>query len=226
MVINTSKFRAPAEKWKKQRHEKKHICLHYTAGYTATRAYTAMDQKGGFTAFIVDTNGEIYQLFDPAGWDTHIYRHKPGENPAFYQHEKESIGIEIVNLGWVYPSKNKPNQLLTYTDKPYCTLDEREKYVVTTPYKKHSYWTVFSQRQYDSVEWLVGVLSKEFMIPLHTAMPGDRIEKWDTDVLTGWRGITTHVNYRSDKYDIGAGFNWETIGLSGSAKYLRVPYGS
>lgn len=196
--------------------EKRHIVLHHTAGYNAAGALATWkrSQSRDGTAFIVDRDGSIYQTFDPRYWAVHIYRHDSGENPDFYTLEKVSIGIEIVNLGPLSRgtgSKNKDG-LYTYTGKKYCTLSDTQLYVAEE-WKGHKYWHAYTNAQYDAVRLLLRELERDFQIPMLAAPLGDRLAVWDTKALLGYRGITSHCNYRKDKTDLSPAWEWKRAGL-------------
>lgn len=195
---------------------KRHVVLHFTAGYNAGGALATWKRtpsRDG-TAFIIDRDGSVYQVFDPRFWAVHIYRHQAGEDAALYELEKQSIGIEIVNLGPLTAgtgSKNK-NVLYTYTGKKYCTLEETDRYIARD-WKGKAYWQSYTMAQYDSLRVLLAELERDFQIPAKAHPLGERLAVWDTKALLGYRGVTTHCNYRRDKFDVGPAFDWQKAGL-------------
>ncbi|MBE0645670.1 MAG: N-acetylmuramoyl-L-alanine amidase [Bacteroidetes bacterium] len=214
-TINTN-LQLPKGAYREAVFEKRHIVLHYTAGYNAAGALATWKKtpsRDG-TAFIVDRDGQVYQVFDPRFWAVHIYRHQADENPAFYTLEKQSIGIEIVNLGPLTLGTGDKNKsvLYTYTGKKYCTLADTALYVQDTWKGKH-YWQAYTNAQYEAVRTLCKELERDFQIPMNAAPLGDRLNVWDVKALTGYRGVTTHCNYRKDKFDVGPAFQWAKAGL-------------
>lgn len=195
---------------------KRQICLHFTAGYSARGAYSSFVSNKGktATAFVLERDGKVYQLFDPNYWALHIYRHKRGEDTRLYQIERQTIGIEIVNIGPLDLGKTEEdkNVLYSWTGKRYCTLDETSKYIHETYRNKH-YWQTFTAEQYHALKELVFDLSSAFNIPIMNDPLGGAIDYWPLDQMHPYYGLTTHGNYRRDKYDIGPAFDWTNLGM-------------
>ncbi len=215
-MIDTLKFTAAPGTFRDQIFEKKQIVLHFTAGWNAAGCAASFRKSGAGTAFIVDRDGKIYQWFDPRYWDSHLYRHEKGEDERLYKIEKQTIGIEVVNVAYFTLGKKAEdkNVLYTYTNKKYCTLDETDKYV-QAEYRGRHYWQTFTEAQYASLRFLLGYLREQFMIDFQAPAPKGfpRLNRWDLDTLMSYRGLTTHANYRADKYDIGPAFDWTKIGV-------------
>lgn len=85
------------------------IVMHYTAGYTAKAAIdTFLNKASKVSAHLVlDLDGKITQMvpFNIAAWHAGPSRHKGYENL-----NNHSIGIEIVNIGYL---QRAPNGMLT-----------------------------------------------------------------------------------------------------------------
>lgn len=216
-MIDTETLALPKGEYYNETTTKRQICLHFTAGHTAKGAYnTFLTGKGRVgTAFAVDRDGSVYQLFDPNCWALHLYRHKKGEDPKLYSIERMTIGIEIVNIGPLVLGKGEEdkNILYAWTKKPYCTLDDVEMYHQQT-YRNMHYWAAFTPAQYVAVRDLVFDLSSSFNIPIMGDTPGPALEYWSLDKMYAFYGLTNHGNYRRDKYDIGPGFDWKRIGVN------------
>lgn len=214
-IIDTS-FQLPKGQYREEVHPKRHIVLHYTAGFSVNGALATW-KKTPFrdgTAFIIGRDGVIYQVFDPRYWAVHIYRHFKGEDKRLYDFERQSIGIEIVNVAWL---DEKGGVLHTYTKKPFCKIDETDRYVATPDGKgkwaAKKYWQSYTNEQYAAVEMLIRELSRDFQIPLNVPPPAGRIDPWTLEQLAGYTGVTTHCNYRKDKFDVGPAWDWERIGF-------------
>jgi N-acetyl-anhydromuramyl-L-alanine amidase AmpD len=213
MDIDTITYRAEKDGYHSDLHLKKKICLHFTAGFNARGAFSAFQQHKNGTAFIVDRDGKAYQYFDPKYWACHLYRHEHGEDKMLYDLEKDSIGIEIVNVAWLAPSKKvKDNKLYTYTGKVFCDLDETDKYV-KADYRGHFYWQSFTEQQYMAVREIVYAISQQANINIFNTPPGGRLSLWKLNDMWGYEGITTHANYRPDKFDIGPAWDWTKLNL-------------
>jgi len=214
-MINTVKHRAAEEAYRKQAQLKTQIVLHYTAGYNANGCAASFRKSGAGTAYILDVDGTIYEWFSPEFWDSHLFRHKAGESPLLYALEKCTIGIEIANLGPLHLGKgvSDKNVLYTYTNKKYCTLDDKEKYV-QSEYKKQYFWASYTEGQYAALRTLLPMLSERFGINLLADPLGPRLDFWPLEKMIHYNGVTTHVNYRRDKYDVGPAFDWSRVGLA------------
>lgn len=215
-MIDTETLVLPESEYHKQETVKRQIVLHFTAGYTAKGAYNTFASKKGKvgTAFIVDRGGETYQLFDPNYWATHLYRHQRGEDSRLYQIERQTIGIEITNIGPLDLGKTEEDKrvLYSWTKKPYCTLDDIEMYTQQEYRGKH-YWMNFTPEQYKALQELVFQLSEVFNIPVTHDPLGGALDYWPLEKMHVYYGLTTHANYRRDKYDIGPAFDWKRLGI-------------
>jgi hypothetical protein len=79
-----------------QKHPKKSLFLHHTAGasaHSAWRWWNSTRERVG-TAYLIDRDGTIYECFDPMVWAYHLGI--KGDNNF---HEKHGLGIEFVSMG-------------------------------------------------------------------------------------------------------------------------------
>ena len=180
------------------------IVLHFTAGTSARSAYNTWmaDPLRIATAYIVDGDGSIYELFDPSCWAYALgIKGQPGA-----PNEKRAIQIEIANVG---PLKRRDDTLCWWPNgfkTRWCHLDETHKYVESTHRGMH-YYAGFPDIQFLSVCMLVKYLCDRFEIDRR--IPEDRLDTFDLDWFTDYAGIASHQNFRKDKYDIGPAFDWE-----------------
>ena len=209
-MIDTKTYAAKSFAERRQRvYPKRQIVLHFTAGSSAAGCFSAFEKNKNGTAFILARDGQIFQYFDPRFWNVHLYRHKSAEPKGYYQLEQQSIGIEIVNLGPLKIKKDTRN-LITYYNGPYCTLEETERYVNSEPFRGHSYWQSFTHAQYSALNWLLDELTEMFPIP--RTFIGS-IEKYTLEEMLAFSGITTHTNYRNDKFDVGPALDLKQLHL-------------
>jgi N-acetyl-anhydromuramyl-L-alanine amidase AmpD len=220
--INTTKFRLPTTEYFTEPQPKQMVMLHFTAGLTAESAFLTF--KGSpskvATPYVVDRDGTIYELFPPECWAIHLFRHKKGEYPFYYQLEKCTIPIEIANVGPLKPDAHNPDQLNwwpppdpvtgreTYSKK-WCVKTETEKYVTASD-RGIDYYATFTDAQYTAVKDLVAYLCTRFNIPKQA--PAEKL-KTDVQGLANYHGVACHQNFRIDKFDIGPAFDWTRIGL-------------
>ena len=193
------------------------VVLHFTAGRSAKSAFETWrnDPQHIATAFIVDVDGTIHEVFPPSCWAAHL-----GVKGTRNLHDRRSIGIEIVNAGPLQPSADdratlnwwppKAKGAAGFTTK-FCGLDETDRYVAAE-YRGKSHFASFPDAQVDAVAALVRALCGQFSIPL-TLPPLDRRFDCDVNAFATYRGVCTHANFRLDKWDIGPAFPWDRLAL-------------
>ena len=121
------------------------IIIHYTAGGSASSAIRAMVQKGNASAhLVVDREGTITQLaaFNQIAWHAGVSAY--GGRSGFNNY---SVGIEIVNAGWL---KKEGNVCKTYYGEVVAPEDVFEG-AHRNPETKSKYWQKYTQKQIDAV---------------------------------------------------------------------------
>jgi LysM repeat protein len=183
------------------------IVLHFTAGSSARSAF---DSWRGTplqvaTAYLVDTDGSIYECFPPNFWAYHLG--VTGAASANWKHDKRSIGIEIANVGPLRVDAANSQQLNWWPNDfktKFCTLAETAKYVAA-PYRGFTHFASFPTVQSDAVVALVEHLCTSFAIP-RVLPPAAQQPAFDMDFFKSFTGTATHQNFRKDKTDIGPAF--------------------
>ena len=207
VAIDRKKLSLAAGQFFSEEFPKDLLVLHFTAGQSARSAY---DTWRGTplqvaTAYVVETDGFIYECFSPRAWAYHLG--VTGAASANWKHDKRSIGIEIANPGPLVLDNTNPQQLNwwpgDFTAK-WCTLAETTKYVAA-PYRGFSYFAAFPTVQSDAVIALVDHLCQAFSIPKALA-PAAQQPEFDMTFFNTFKGIATHQNFRKDKADIGPAF--------------------
>ncbi len=186
---------------------KRKLVLHYTMGYLRGDI-AALTRNRVSVAFVIARNGLVYQLFDPKYWSYHL---GPGASGGNTLMSKESIGIELSNIG---PLIRKGNQLVTtYSDLDvYCSLDENKYFhYLTQPYRNFSYYATFTEEQYISLRSLLMYLLSTFNIPKNVLPYDRRFDRLGHEQFRSYQGILSHVNCRQDKTDIGPAFVWDKL---------------
>lgn len=204
--IDRTTMRLPDGQYIADSNPKNLIVLHFTAGTTARSAFNTWmaDSLRIATAYIVDMDGTIFELFDPQCWAFALgIKGQHG-----YPNEKRSIQIEIANVG---PLKLRGETLYWWPpenrfETRWCNLHETHKYVKGS-YRGCDYYAAFPDIQFLSVCNLVKYLCEHFDIP--KIIPEDKLDSYDIDSFTDYKGIASHQNFRSDKYDIGPAFDWK-----------------
>lgn len=188
--------------------KKEMIVLHFTAGYGDARAtgdWFDMQPGKVATAYTCGKDGSIAELFPPAYWAYHL--------GSSLNNEMRSIGIEISNIGPLWMKGG-----LLYDC--YGNVYRGEYMTLKVPYKGVFYWATFTEAQYEAVGKWAAERCIAFGIPpiFHEKLdfiPGN-------DKLMG---ITTHVHFRTDKYDIGPAWDWAKFKAYFQAEYARQKAG-
>ncbi len=193
----------PVDQYINQDTTKQAICLHHTAGgdYSSTIAWWKQNKERVGTHFLIDRDGTIYQCVPTKKWAYHLFVPSPGNKiPKKYKalndwYDKHTIAVEICNFG---PLKVRNGRFYNIYNK---SVDKDR--VVQLNYKGYKYWEKYTNEQIESLEKLIIKL-----LALYPDIAKDLKDSYhnfcqiDYDVLDFNRGITTHVNYRTDKSDI------------------------
>ena len=193
------------------------VVLHFTAGTTAKSAFDTwrVDPQRVATAYVVDVDGTIYEVFPPQFWAAHL-----GVKGTNNLHDKRSIGIEIVNVGPLQSSTQDPSVLNWWPRKSkdapdfstkFCRLDETHRYM-PGPYRGKSHFASFPNVQIDAVSALVRTVCDRFSIRPTLPASSKRFE-FDSVTFATYKGVCSHANFRPDKWDLGPAFPWERLGL-------------
>jgi N-acetyl-anhydromuramyl-L-alanine amidase AmpD len=205
--------------YKEDKFPKERIVLHFTVGNIRSDALALTDPKRGMvsTPFLLARDGRIYRLFPSGGWSYHLGRNSVGGNLAQSQ---ATIGIEISNYGPLTLRDGKLETAYSRNGNPatgtsgkvdvYCTLEETDLYVkLEKPYRGYTYFASYTEEQYVSLVKLLRYLTAAYQIP-REFLPVETRYETTTDMLE-FGGIVSHVNYRTDKFDIGPAFDWDRV---------------
>ncbi|WP_024768075.1 N-acetylmuramoyl-L-alanine amidase [Aquimarina macrocephali] len=193
-----------------EKHTKKQIVLHYTAGYL--KGDVAALSKPNYRVsvpFIIARNGTILNMWSSAYWAYHLGSKAIGGNT---KGGKRTIAIEMSNIGFL---KRIGEQLVTVynNNDVYCHINETQLYTkLDTPFRGEHYFATHTAKQYNSLILLLRYLTAEYNIPTAFLSEDKRYVVVDENELVNFKGITSHVNYRSSgKWDIGPAFDWKKI---------------
>ncbi len=197
LTIEKTAMALPAGQYFNAKHPKEMIVLHFTAGSSVSGAIASWkaDLVAVGTAYLVSQAGIVYQAFDPECWAYHLGI-QTGD--PTHRQDKRSIGIEMVNVG---PLRlNKAGDGLCFWPSnwttPFCKLDQPDLYV-KADFRGEKYFAAFPKPQIDATAELVRKLCVDFGIPTSIFQAGD---------LSQFHGISTHTDFRKDKFDIGPAF--------------------
>jgi N-acetyl-anhydromuramyl-L-alanine amidase AmpD len=182
---------------------KDRVVLHFTAGYLKGDIATLTKTNYHVSVpFVVARDGVIYNLWSSAYWSYHLGSGTVGGNKKM---SKRSIGIEISNIG---PLRRSGSKMMTIYDSQYCDFDDLQ-YLEKTSYRGYDYYARFTDTQYNSIIDLLRYLTGKFNIPRQFLPVNKRYET--TQDVTQFHGIVSHVNFRTDKFDIGPAFDWDRV---------------
>lgn len=209
MVINNTKYRIAEDRYFHDVVPKDLIVLHFTAGSTVDGAFNSWKPQtiNIGTPYIVDRDGTVYETFDPKYWAYHLaVVGAPAQN---HKHDKRSVPIEIVNFG---PLKRESDILYSWPANYknfFCNVSETDKYVKAS-YRGFDYYQSFSEAQKIAIPALVKMVAKNFGI-VPTLPHEDIRDEFDPNYFSTWKGVASHQNFRSDKFDIGPAWDWNLL---------------
>jgi N-acetyl-anhydromuramyl-L-alanine amidase AmpD len=200
MDINKT-LRLPEGQYFKQPQKKDAIALHHTVGGSARSTFdywkTSADHIA--TAYIVERDGTIYEVFDPTYWAYHL-----GVKGSGGQHDKRTIGIEIASEG----------ALIEASGKLYCfgvvsprTLHTSKNFDNGEKWRGYRYFDAYDEPQMTSVIELVNYLILRFQIPRRVPA---KLTEYDPKYVA-FQGVFGHHHVRTDKTDLHPGFDWERL---------------
>lgn len=201
LEVNTT-LRLSSSRFLQQRFPKDLIVLHHTAGGSARSTFNWWESQASriATAYIVERDGTIYEVFDPRDWAFHLGIR--GTNGSV---DKRSIGIEMASEGG----------LLKHTDGRFYSFDQIKDscrfdggvYDHGAKWRSYRHYAAYTAPQMASVTRLVDHLCDTFSIPRKT--PKDHLA-FDKN-LYGFTGIVGHHHVRADKTDLHPGFDWAAL---------------
>jgi len=192
----------PDNEYNKTVTPKTQIVLHHTVSSTGQYVGDWFRSDNGkskvATAFVIDKDGTIYQLFDPKYWAWHIGK------SSTQKHNQQSIGIELANEGLL-------TQHIVGTQKRYFWFDGKHQYkggVIKLPimWRGSYFFAPYTAAQFRATVELVEYLCKEFNIPKEVICDYE-YNKAHFD----HKGIVSHHNLRPDKSDVSPAFRLELL---------------
>jgi N-acetyl-anhydromuramyl-L-alanine amidase AmpD len=202
MIISTT-LRLPQSEYFNAPQKKDLIILHHTVGGSAksTFDYWRTDPEHIGTAYIIERDGTIYEVFPPECWAYHLGL-KIGPMGVV---DKRSIGIEIASEGALLEREGKYYAFGRMTEQTAFTgavFDNK------TVWRDYRYFAQYTPAAIASACQLVDKLLTQFSIPRQT--PLNRTE-CDLAAYRHYKGVLTHCQLRSDKTDVHPGFAWDQL---------------
>jgi N-acetyl-anhydromuramyl-L-alanine amidase AmpD len=185
----------PETQYIKKSCSKSMVVLHHTVSggsAEAVRDWFNSTKERVAVAFVIDKQGNILKLYEPEYWAYHIGK---GSND---EHNKKSIGIEIVNEG-----------ALTSKDGEYYWYDGKHKYkgkvyAHDNCWRGYRFFAEYTEEQTIAAGMLVGELIRDFGIPPKLLIGYNYApENYE------YNGILNHHNLRPDKSDLSPAFDYQ-----------------
>jgi len=196
-------MRLSGDQYIAESHPKSMIVLHHTVGGTAKSTFEWW-QKGDLkriaTAFIVERDGTVYEVFDHKYWAYHL-----GLNGIFGVNDKRSIGIEIASEGGLI--KSSDGKLYCFDRVNPRTEFKDEYYDYGRLWRGYRYYAAYTPPQLDSVIALINCLCNIYGIKRQTPKAH---YSYSSD-LYEYEGVIGHHHVRGDKSDIHPGFDWNRL---------------
>lgn len=184
---------------------KKQIFWHHTAGTTADGAISWWNQTPDRvgTAYVIDRDGTIYEVFDPRLWAYHLGVTRAAGGNLNDLDEKESIGIELVAAGHLYPDGlGNMVQYPLYPNKVAKNIIKNDEiWTMDKPWKGFSHFQSYTDEMIESLFWLTKKLADDFKIPIQDDLT-KIFEYNETVVKERTPGVWTHSAVRKDKEDV------------------------
>jgi len=195
----------PDNQYVKEASRKELIVLHHTVSSSVQSAveWWKISKERVATAFIIAKDGTIHQVFDPEYWAYHIGKGSTEE------HNKRSIGIEIVNEGLLTQSAEGDRSHGEGTR--YLWLDGKAKFNGMV-YRHSSMWrgsfffAAYTEEQYEALAYLLNKITKDFNIEKRFLLGFS----YSASNLN-YKGICAHHNLRADKSDVSVAFDYNKL---------------
>ena len=195
-------FRLPESEYFPGAQRKSGIAIHHSVGGTAesTFQYWRADRGHGggrkriATAYIIDRDGTVYEVFDPAAWAYQFGLRWPAAQRLRF--EQRFVGIEIASEGALteHDGRLYPVGLIDLVSSKPPT----EALECPAPYRGYRWFDRYEPEQFEAVGRLVDELCRRFSIPrVYPEQPF----LYYGDALRSFEGVIGHAMVRLDKSD-------------------------
>lgn len=193
-------LRLPAGQFVEEVRPKDLVVLHHTAGASARSTFDFWRDTPPriATAYIVERDGTIFEVFDPRFWAFHL-----GVVGNGNRIDRRSIGVELASEGALTKDGDDFFAFRTQ-ENPRGTRFEGEVLELDEPFRNERFFAAYTREQLDAAIELVDHLCTVFGIPRRT--PADRLAFAEANVE--FQGVIGHHHVRRDKTDVHPGFPW------------------
>lgn len=200
MPLNINKnYRLQPDQYNNIETAKTGICIHHTVGGSAVSTFNwwAQDPRKVATAYIIERDGTILEVFDPKYWAFQFGLKSSDQwnNEERYAFEKRFIGIELSSEGGLI--ENNGNLYCFDRISPKTLKPKKESYDNETNYRGYRYFDNYEKAQVDSLISLMNDLFLRFNIEKN--VPKDKFDYYGK--LNKFNGVIGHTMVRKDKSD-------------------------
>ncbi|MCR4826226.1 MAG: N-acetylmuramoyl-L-alanine amidase [Bacteroidales bacterium] len=201
--MNIKQKALPEGQYVRENTVKRQIVLHHTAsgpGIDGDYQWWKSTPERVATHFIIDREGQVWQLFPEENWAFHLglsKTHFAKFGLAWQNLDRQSIGIELDSWGPVVRDTDGRFYPLGMKGRARPVVNVHE-YCRSNPFKGHVFWEAYTDPQLMALRELLNGLcrrhsiSREYHSSMWAVLP---------DALRGCNGIYTHCSYRQDKFD-------------------------
>ena len=195
-------LRLPESQYFPDPQEKSGIALHHTV---CDDAHTTLDiwrhdraadgePRRVATAYLIDLDGTVYEVFDPACWAWQFGLCWPDELRLPF--EQRFIGIEITSEGGL---TEHDGRLYAYDEiSPVFEKPPEEAFQCPTDYRGYRWFDRYEPEQLQALGRLVNDLCQRFAIP---RVYPEKPFVYYGDALASFEGVIGHAMVREDKSD-------------------------
>jgi N-acetyl-anhydromuramyl-L-alanine amidase AmpD len=201
IVLNRS-LRLPIEQFYADATPKRQIYIHHTVGGSAESSFRhwLRDADRVGTAYLIDRDGTIFEVFDPRYWAYHLgLKHRRNT-----ELNRASIGIEIASEGAL--QKDKDGILRAFDGR---AIFKDKAVILEKPWRGYSYFDLYEDAQERSLYNLIKYLCEQHSVPKRC------IEQKESTTFDekffDFNGILGHCNVRQDKTDPHPFFRYDQL---------------
>lgn len=219
-------LRLSADQYHPEAQTKDLVVLHHTVGGSArsTFKYWEEDPRRIATAYLVERDGTVFEVFPPEAWCNHLGCKDDGL-------ERRSIGIELASEGALTVRRDgtgaKPGAFAAYAMDGTVRLglvpilrDRGRIQKIEGGWRGYTWFDTYEPAQVAAAIALTLQLCDQFHIPRAMPSPAECRGPADLRKWFAFQGVVHHALLRPDKSDLHPGFPFEDLSaaLSGAPR--------
>lgn len=196
----------PPDQYHAEAQSKSLVVLHHTVGGSAksSRDWWASDPRRIGTAYLVERDGTVYEVFPPEAWAFHLGCSDVGL-------ERRSIGIELCSEGGLEVRAGHAWALDGKRDLGPVVKLIKEMRIDYHEWRGFKAFDAYDADQVAATFLLVDSLLKRFGIPRSMPTPDECRGPADFRRWHSHEGVLHHAMLRKDKSDLHPGFPFEAL---------------